>query len=242
MSKILVALCDGHGMETSGKRTPYIPELGRFIKENEFNRAAVNILKEELERCNIDVLLVAPTDKDTPLSQRVALANSKGANIYVSIHYNAFDGKFDDNDPEGLSVHIYPGHRSKQAGKLASCVHKYLKQGTKQVDRGIKENDFYVLRKTSMPAILTENGFMDNKREALLMLDKNFQKEVAQEHAKGICDYFGKSYVPEPKPITKASSGKLYKVQVGAFSSKENAEKFAEKVKKEGFNTYIVEE
>jgi hypothetical protein len=46
-----------------------------------------------------------------------------------------------------------------------------------------------------MVAILSENGFMDNKREAMLMLDAAFQKEVAVEHAKGICDYFGVKYV-----------------------------------------------
>nr|WP_305078616.1 hypothetical protein [Pseudalkalibacillus hwajinpoensis] len=48
-----------------------------------------------------------------------------------------------------------------------------------------------------MIAVLTENGYMDNKFEALLMLDKDFQKEVAIEHAKGICDYYGVTYKPE---------------------------------------------
>jgi N-acetylmuramoyl-L-alanine amidase len=48
-----------------------------------------------------------------------------------------------------------------------------------------------------MIAILSENGYMDSKFEALLMLDKDFQKEVAIEHAKGICDYYGVTYKPE---------------------------------------------
>ena len=47
-----------------------------------------------------------------------------------------------------------------------------------------------------MPAILSENGFMDNKREAILMTNPHFQLEVAQEHAKGICKYFDVKYVP----------------------------------------------
>lgn len=193
--KKLIALDDGHGMETAGKRTPLIPELGRVIHENEFNRAVVNYLDEELRRCGFETLMVAPGDGDTSLSERTNLANSKNADIFVSIHYNAYDGKFDGYDPEGLSIHIYPGSQSGR--KLAECVLKYLKEGTPQKNRGIVESNFHVLRETNMPAILSENGFMDNKREAMLMLDENFQKEVAQEHTKGICDYFGVAYIPE---------------------------------------------
>lgn len=197
MRKYLIALDDGHGMTTAGKRTPSIPELGgRVIHENEFNREVVKYLDIELKRCGFNTLLVAPTDADTSLSARTNLANSKNADAYISIHYNAFDGKFDDYDPEGLSVHIYP--KSVEGRKLAECVLKYLKEGTSQKNRGIKENNFHVLRETKMVAILSENGFMDNKREALLMLNVDFQKEVAKEHAKGICDYFGVKYVEEP--------------------------------------------
>ena len=218
----LVALDDGHGMETAGKRTPFIPELGRFVRENEFNRAVVKLLEKELHRCGFKTLLVAPTDKDTPLKARTDLANRKKADIYVSIHYNAFDGKFDGRDPEGLSVHVYPG--SKSGRKLGEAVLKYLKTGTPQRNRGIKESNFHVLREANMPAMLSENGFMDNKKEAMRMLDPAFQKEVAVEHAKGICDYFGVKYVPE------APSKPLYRVivdgkQVGVFGEYDNIPK-----------------
>lgn len=229
MSQYLVALDDGHGMETAGKRTPPIPELdGRVIRENEFNRAVVNYLDIELRRCGIGTLLVAPTDTDTPLSTRTSLANSNNADIYVSIHYNAYDNAFNGYDPEGLEIHIYPGTNRR----LAECVLKYLIQGTAQKNRGIKESDFFVLRETSMPAILTENGFMDNKREAMLMINPNFQKEVACEHAKGICEYFGVPYVSE--------STTLYRVQVGAYSVKENAINMQTKLQSYGYNAIIV--
>lgn len=209
-SDYLVALDDGHGMETAGKRTPYIASIGRSIKENEFNRAVVALLDKELKRCGFRTLLVAPTDADTPLKTRTDLANSKKANIYVSIHYDAFDSMFNGNDPEGFTIFVYLKNKTMNSGKLANCVLKYLKEGTKQQNRGVKEADFHVLRETKMPAILTECGFMDNQREALLMIDPAFQKEVAVEHAKGICDYFGVAYVPEkvstpstPKPTEK---------------------------------------
>lgn len=241
-SDYLIALDDGHGMETPGKRTPVIQELGRAIKENEFNRAVVKYLDEELKRCGFKTLLVAPTDADTPLADRVNLANAKGADAYISIHYNAFDGKFDGEgkDPEGHSVHIY--HGSKSGRKLADCILKYLRQGTPQKNRGIVESDFYVLRKTKCPAILSENGFMDNKREALLMLKPEFQKEVAIEHAKGICEYFGVPYVPEkaPQPTPKPSGGNtFYRVVAGSFKDKSNAEAMVATLKKAGFEAFI---
>ncbi|UOQ43335.1 N-acetylmuramoyl-L-alanine amidase [Halobacillus salinarum] len=193
----LIALDDGHGKNTPGKRTPYIPEIGRSIQENEFNKEVVKYLKTELERCGFNTLLVAPTDEDTPLKTRTNLANSRKADAYIAIHYNAYDGSFSGSNPSGIEVYVYPGHKNKEAGKLAASVAKYLRRGTPQNFRGIFEEDFHVLRETNMIAILTENGFMDNKLEALLMIDKDFQKEVAIEHAKGICDYFGVEYVPE---------------------------------------------
>jgi N-acetylmuramoyl-L-alanine amidase len=216
-------------METPGKRTPPIPELGgRVIRENEFNRAVVKYLDIELRRCGINTLLVAPTDTDTSLEERTNLANSNNADIYVSIHYNAYDETFGDYDPEGLQIHIYPN----TSRRLAECVLKYLKEGTPQKNRGIKEDNFHVLRETSMPAILTENGFMDNKREAMLMIDTNFQKEVACEHAKGICEYFGVPYISEPTT--------LYRVQVGAYSIKENAINMQNRLQTHGYSSILV--
>ncbi len=233
MSKYLIALDDGHGMQTAGKRTPPIQELNnRIIHENEFNRAVVNYLSSELKRCGVDTLLVAPTDVDTSLSARTNLANSKKVDLYISIHYNAFDGSFGGKNPSGLSVHCYPG--SSKSRKLAECVHKYLKQGTKQIDRGIVESNFHVLRETKMPAILSENGFMDNKSEAMLMIDEEFRKEVAREHAKGICDYLGVEYTEEEKEET------IYRVQVGAYSNQNNANKVRERLKLLGYNAIVV--
>ncbi|WP_407271142.1 N-acetylmuramoyl-L-alanine amidase [Radiobacillus sp. PE A8.2] len=208
MSKVLVAfLDDGHGEETAGKRTPYMKALGRSIKENEFNKPVVALLQTELERCGVNVVLVAPEDRDTPLKTRTDRANKTkaaydkkyGKNqvdfIYVSIHFNAYDGSFTGANPSGISLHVYLGNKKYRSGELAGSIAKYVKQGTKQEYRGVKENNFHVLRETkNIPAVLSENGFMDNPAEANLMLNKKFQKEVAVEHAKGICDYFGIAY------------------------------------------------
>ncbi|MCR8847880.1 N-acetylmuramoyl-L-alanine amidase [Rossellomorea sp. SC111] len=194
-SDYLIALDDGHGLGTAGKRTPYIPSIGRQIRENEFNEKVTLYLKLELERCGFRTLLTAPTDADTPLQVRTDIANSMGADALVSNHYNAFDGKFDGpgKDAEGHSLHIY--FNDAKDRKLAENIAKYLKQGTKQVYRGIIEQNLHMTREFNGPAVLVENGFMDNEREGLLMINEDFQRETAREQALGVCDFFGVSYV-----------------------------------------------
>jgi N-acetylmuramoyl-L-alanine amidase len=227
---ILVALSDGHGDQTAGKRTPVVSELGRSIRENEFNRVVIGHIDRMLRAIGFRTLLVAPTDADTPLITRTNLANAKGADIYVSVHYDALGNTW-NNNVEGHSIFVYTGNKNTKSGKLAECVAEFLKQGTSQKWRGIKEANLHEVRETKMPAILSENGFMDNPREARLMLNPAFQLEVATEHVKGICKYFGVPYkdtsikAPVSKPVVNESktttapkvtvSGDTYKVVKG---------------------------
>ncbi len=237
MAKIKIALDDGHGNNTAGKRTPYIEELGRVVLENEFNSAVVKFLDIELKRCGFEVLLVAPEETDTPLSQRVERANNAKVDLYVSIHYNAFDGKFDEYDPSGVEVYYYPG--SNEGKMCAECIYNCLLKGTQQKGRGVKASKFYVLRATSMVAVLSENGFMDNKEEALLMVSEKFQREVAKEHAQGICDYYGIEYIVEEDELTPDGKQDYYERpqwtlveslnKIKVDSSYNNRDKIAEK-------------
>ena len=200
----LIALDDGHGKNTAGKRTPYIKSLGREIRENEFNEPVVDYLKAELQRCGFKTILTAPTDADTPLAQRVAIANNAKADLFISIHFNAFDGTFAGKNPEGFSAHIDPSRGQSEA--FAKLALKHLAAGTKQVNRGLVLQQLYVTANTKMPAVLFELGFMDNEREALLMLDKNFQKECAKEIAMAVCEYYKVKYVPEATAVKTPSS------------------------------------
>lgn len=212
----LAFLDDGHGSETPGKRTPVIKELGRSIKENEFNSAVVDLIAKKVKPMGIVPILVAPGTADRPLKERTDFANktfkeyqSKYGNanvkaVYISVHYDALSSTF--SSAEGHSIYIYPGTSKGNSGKLANDVAGFLKQGTKQQWRGVKESNFHVLRETSMPAILTENGFMSNKWESLLMLNKDFQQEVATEHTKGIAKYFGITYKEDSTPATPAKT------------------------------------
>lgn len=267
MTKVYLAfLDDGHGIETPGKRSDVIPELGRQVKENEFNSAVVDLLAEELKRHGVQVFLTAPGNNDVPLKTRTDYANKIFAEykakygaanvvaVFLSIHYNASDGKFGPGaDPEGFSVHIYKGQTNKGAGNLARCLQKYLAHGTSQKNRGIVEQDLHVTRETAMVAALTENGFMDNLREARLMLDKAFQKEVAVEHAQGTLEYMGLKWTeapaptPAPKPAAPtASTGSIYRVfvggsKVGAFSDCKNILALVEDAVKKGIKDIKIE-
>lgn len=230
MSKIKVALDAGHGCNTPGKRTPFIKELGRQIHEYEFNSEVTRKLALELERTEkISPVLIALDGTDWPLSERVRVANEAQCKLFISNHFNAFDGEFDNNDPSGITIY----YNSAIGKQFAGCVHKYLVQGTAQKDRGLRYGNYTVIAKTVMPAILVENGFMDNKQEAMLMLDDSFTTEVAIEQAKGICEYLGVKYIPKKE---EAFQNKIYyRVQAGAFKSKSLANAFLSKLKKEGF-------
>lgn len=222
-NKYLIALDDGHGMNTSGKRTPPLTEdlyidgklvrkKGEVIKENEFNRSVVKYLAEALKRCGFDVLLVAPTDEDTPLATRVSRANNANADAYVSKHYNAL-GSIWQTKAKGLVTIIHYNHQSKTK-VLANNVHEELwklhsnhnctNYGVR-TDTDISGYSLYVLRNTKMPAILTESGFMDNMTEVVDMLDTNFQQADAEATCKGICKTFGVTYVKpnEEEPTCK---------------------------------------
>ena len=188
----LICLDDGHSPETPGKRTPFFPGTKQFMHENEFNEVVTGYLKIDLERCKFRTLMVAPTNADTPLKTRVDIADKAKADFYISVHANALKGIW--GPQEGLSVYHYPG--SAKSKTAAEIIHKYLSSGTKQKDRGILTANFYVLRETDMPSVLVECAFMDNLKEAQLLLTDAFRQECADEICQGICEYFGMAYVP----------------------------------------------
>jgi N-acetylmuramoyl-L-alanine amidase len=195
--------CAGHYKNTRGKETPYIPSLKRRIKEWEFNEPVWQMLMEEMKKSGVHVVDCAPGERDVPLKERTDYANKMywqycakyGRDnvkaVYISEHYDAFDGTFEGHNPSGFTVFVYKGQLNKESGKLAKLLVEELSRGTKQVCRGVKEADLAVVRDTVMPAALIENGFMDNPEEALLMLNQDFQREVVKEQANALRRYFG---------------------------------------------------
>lgn len=195
--KFKVALSDGHGHLTAGKRTP------DGYRENYFNEAVIELLKIELIRCGFEILLLAPSTADTPLKERTDKANAWGADVYVSVHYNAISSSWRTGEG-GIETYHYPNSASGK--KLADFLHTEVIKGTPLRNRGVRSANFHELRESKMPAALLELGFMDIKKEADLMKSLAYRKECAVEIAQGLCKYFGVAYVPEVAGIPQGVS------------------------------------
>lgn len=217
----------GHGFETEGKRTP------DGMREYEFNREVARIAKAELQQYkNVEVYFTHADERDVPLSIRTDRANQLKADVFVSIHANAF-GSGGWNQASGIETYVHPTASAKNV-ELAKAVQKRLVTLTGRRDRGIKTANFHVLRETTMPTILTECGFMTNQEEATLLQTSAYRKKCAQAIVSGLVTFYKLM-----KKTSDANEQGLYKVQIGAFSKKENAEKLAEILEKDGYSTFI---
>ena len=185
-----VAIDDGHGSETQGKRTPIFPD-GSIMKENEFNRAVADYLERELKEQGFSPVQVAPENYDVPLNIRAQRANQYGAGLYISIHANAAGSGW--GTANGIETYIHP-NADGETLRLANCIHKELITATGRKDRGVKRSDFYVLRKTQMPAVLMECGFMTNIEEALLLKSDDYRRKCAEAICRGVCKFAGTEY------------------------------------------------
>lgn len=204
-----IAIDNGHGLHTSGKRTPPFPNTGKVIHEWEFNHPTALKLAEILKADGHEVLLVSNTTADTPLLTRASLANKWGANLLISIHYNALKGVWGTHG--GTETLYYPS--STNSKRAATLVQNELIRSLQWRDRGIKPRaDLAILNRTVMPAILVEVGFMDNLTEASKMLDNNFQFKTAVAIANGINQYF--NYTPRRgTPIEGKPSATVLQMQ-----------------------------
>ena len=100
-------------------------------------------------------------------------------------------------------------------------------------DRGQKKANFHVLRESNMPALLTENGFIDNAQDAALMKQSSWRQKVAQGHANGVAKAFNLQRKQEN------DSGAIYKVIAGSFKSKENADERVSFLRSKGIDSYV---
>ena len=209
MDKFHVYLDNGHGgivngqYCTPGKRSPKF-EDGSQLFEGVYNRAIVKLIHQKLSDLNDISLIVyniAPGDDDKSLTSRVKFANdlwisaNKPNAIYISIHGDANGDGVKWNQASGISVFTSKGQTKSDIfaslliDKMDDIITgvKWRKDTTDgDVD---KEENFYVLRETLMPSILSENGFFTNKDECIKMLTKEWQEKIAQAHVNSIIAY-----------------------------------------------------
>lgn len=184
---------------------------------------------------NVTVRMSRDSDVYPSLTQRANVANAWGADLFVSIHINAGGGI-------GYEDYVYNGGVSNDTFKLQNALHTEISKlfGT---NRGKKRANYAVLRQTSMPAVLTENGFIDNKSDARFLKNDSNLRKLGEAHAKGIANYCGLKRKQAPN-ANKSKTSELYRVrsswanaksQKGAFAKLSNAKELADK---HGYNVY----
>jgi N-acetylmuramoyl-L-alanine amidase len=194
MSKYKWLLDAGHGgLTPDGKYTTapgkmYTFPNGLVFEEGVSNRAIVNRIVEWLRVAEIDFALMHDEVRDTPLQERVARANKLWATdkrcIYLSIHSDAMpEGAHGKGS--GFAVFTSPGKTASDT--IADCFCEMLEMELpefrlrKDLSDGDadREENFYVLRETKCPAVLVENLFYDNQREAEFLLSEAGRNKVA---------------------------------------------------------------
>lgn len=154
---------------------------GTNVVEKEINLAVVLSMKSLLEESGVEVVLTRETDETLSLDERTEIANSKEADLFVSIHCNFYE---DDASISGLECYYFEGSDSGKG--YAEKILDKIEAGGKVETRNAKENDFYVLKKTEIPAVLVELGYLSNTRECRLLAEKEYQETLAEELVNGI--------------------------------------------------------
>ena len=192
--KILID--NGHGSDTAGKRSPD----GRFL-EYRFNRTIAAQLTADLIDRGYDAQLIVPEETDIPLKERCQRVNDicqalgKHNVILISIHANAYGNGKEWTAPSGWSVYTTKGQTQSDAlaEQLARAAAKNLPQMKLRTDHSDGDADyeenFYLLRHTLCPAVLTENGFYTNLHDLALLESRTTQRAIIDLHLEGITEY-----------------------------------------------------
>lgn len=244
----LVILDSGHAKNTAGKVAP-----DKSLYEWDFNNKMQYLLKKRLEDHKFKVCLTNPSPdkvKDISLTDRANKANKfyqdngKPKTIMLSLHANAY-GEW--TTARGVEV-FHASNASQNSKNLAKYLCDQIYTDAKKVDsgfknRGVKCEDFTVIYKTITPTCLIEYAFYTNRDDLKIL--KNNKDELVEATVKGVCKYFGVAYkapVVEKPTNDKNSSKKetYYRVVVGSYKDKENANDMVNELKKKGYDPFIV--
>ena len=205
---------------------------GRTTNEKEQMGRCADYLEIALKRCGCEVINAQYGN----MYDRVRASNAWPADLHIALHTNGFNGK-----AAGTRVHCYPSEKSRLIGKLIQ--ERIAPKSPGAPDYLVEDSVLYELRATTMPAVLPEFGFHDNPEEAQWLIDN--MEAIAEQTCQAVCEFFDIPYIapdkqidldPEPVP----DSGTLYRVQVGAFESKSNADIFLDAVRAKFPGAYIV--
>jgi len=216
----------GHGGSDSGASGMGLREKDLTLK---ISKKIVKELKRDYK--GFDIKLYRNNDSFKSLNQITNEANRWKADIFVSIHINASGGT-------GFESYVYDGTIGNETFYNQAVIHNAIMNeiGDYHVkDRGEKRANFAVLRQTKMPALLTENLFIDNKTDADLLKNDQFINDLVDGHVLGIVHATG----IEKKKIENSDTGTFYRVVTGSFKGKENAKQRMKMLKEKGFDSFL---
>ncbi len=182
-----VVIDAGHGGNDQGAKAnnPYCEEKRICLQ-------TARLLKKYLDQLGYHVIMTRNTDAFIPLHRRIEIAKQSDAAIFVSVHFNS------SRIPtaSGIEIFFYDSKEEKRRAlaskKLADSILTRLLRRTSAHSRGVKKGNLYVLRETSMPAVLIEGGFISNPEERVNLKSLDYQNKIARGVADGIDYYFKK--------------------------------------------------
>lgn len=200
MKDLIVLLDNGHGNNTAGKRSPKL-EDGRQLFEYQWAREVVQLIAHMLEDEGIEYRIITPEEWDVPMRERCRRANAIAKTcgkptVFLSIHCNAA-GK-GDKWMEAYGWSAFTSRGKTKADEVADCIYEAASEifpdGTRlrrdfSDGDADQESDFCVLIHTTMPAVLTENFFMDCRKECEWLLTEEAKRMCARVQVEGIKKY-----------------------------------------------------
>ncbi|MES1053179.1 N-acetylmuramoyl-L-alanine amidase [Bacillus thuringiensis] len=180
VSKKVIVIDPGHGGNDPGSIGP------NGTREKDITLKTAKNIQKKLEEKGMTVILTREDDTFVPLKNRVAIAQNKSADLFLSIHYDGFT----TNDVKGVTTYYYKGLKEQV---LAKTIHEHLFKHIQAKNRGVKSGDYYVLRENQKPSILLELGYITNPEDEQRMHSQQFQADVASGVVNGVIEYFKNS-------------------------------------------------
>jgi len=186
---------------------------GQRIAEKDKTLDVAQRLKRILQAEGYKVVMTRDSDVFIPLGTRTAIANAYRNASFVSIHFNCSSR----SGANGIETYYY---RSDSAA-LAASIHRNVVAGAPTENRGIRRRGFFVLRRTAIPSVLVECGFLTNPTEGRLAQTDGYRQKLAEQIARGI----RRQPPPFNRPLTSSlSTAGLYGPQ--PFNSAANNRDF----------------